>query len=153
MKTLDKPEILSHTQSVKIPHQLRHVVIVDDEPDLLTMIEDYLKGVGVPQVECFSSAQDAYNYCVKQIGDRSMPSVILSDLSMPKMDGIEFLEKLKSNHFFKEIPFILITAYGEEIKVREAIQAGAQDVLTKPFELSFLIERLDALFQKKSTSA
>jgi CheY-like chemotaxis protein len=138
---------------MQIPYQLRHVVIVDDEPDLLTMIEDYLEDIGIPQVACFTSAQDAYNYCVKQIGGRSMPSVIVSDLSMPKMNGIEFLEKLKKNDFLKEVPFILITAYGEEVKVREAIKAGARDVLTKPFELSFLFERLCAQFQAKSTSS
>ncbi len=152
MRCLDKADILSQTIGVKIPYQLRHVVVVDDETDLLTMIEDYLEGIGIPQIACFSAAQDAYNYCVKQIGGRSMPSVIVSDLSMPKMNGIEFLEKLKKNDFLKEVPFILITAFGEEVKVREAIQAGARDVLTKPFELSFLSERLCAVFEKKQNT-
>ena len=116
------------------------------------MIEDYLEGIGIPQIACFSAAQDAYNYCVKQIGTQSMPSVIVSDLSMPKMNGIEFLEKLKKNDFLKEVPFILITAFGEEVRVREAIQAGARDVLTKPFELSFLSERLFAVFEQKQNT-
>jgi two-component system chemotaxis response regulator CheY len=129
---------------------LRHVVIVDDEPDLLGLIEDHFKEMGVPQISCFSSAQEAYDFCVKRIGTGFSPSVIISDLSMPEVTGLMFLEKLRANNFLRKIPFVLMTAFGEEEKIREAIRSGARDVLAKPFELSFLDERLSLLFDEES---
>lgn len=139
---------LRHSRLMGIAQNLNHVVIVDDEPELGSTLKDHFESTGVSKVEAFTSALEAYNYCVKQIETKKLPQLILSDLTMPKMTGLELLRKIRDNSFLKEIPFMLMTAYGEEERVREAIRAGANDVIMKPFAYEFLNTRVLSLLER-----
>lgn len=129
---------------------LKHVVIVDDEPDLTQMLKEHFEQNGVTKVEQFQSAQAAYNYCVGLIGHtlHRLPQLIVTDISMPKMSGLELLQRIRGNDFLKTIPVIVMSAYGEEAKVREAIKAGAQDFIAKPFKFDFFNERVRSVLSR-----
>src|SRR5260221_3651277 len=73
-------------------------------------------------------------------------NLILSDVNMPNMDGIELLSALKSKPAFKNVPFVLITTEGGEAKVMEAVQLGAAGYVRKPFTADQIKERLSWLF-------
>lgn len=66
------------------------------------------------------------------------PDLILLDLSLPEMSGIEVIKQLRMDLVTKNIPVVIETAYGDETSVRQAIKAGAREVLYKPFDLSDL---------------
>ena len=73
-------------------------------------------------------------------------NLILSDINMPNMDGIQFLTELKSRADSKHIPVIMITTEGGEAKVMEAVQLGASGYVRKPFTSEQIKEKLVGLF-------
>jgi two-component system chemotaxis response regulator CheY len=78
---------------------------------------------------------------------KSQPvQLILSDINMPNMDGIQLLAVLKSNADYKHVPVIMITTEGGEAKVMEAVQLGAAGYLRKPFTADQIKEKLTGLF-------
>jgi two-component system chemotaxis response regulator CheY len=72
--------------------------------------------------------------------------LILSDINMPNMDGIQLLSILKSSAKFKHVPVIMITTEGGEAKVMEAVQLGASGYVRKPFTVDQIKEKLLGLF-------
>jgi two-component system, chemotaxis family, chemotaxis protein CheY len=72
--------------------------------------------------------------------------LILTDINMPNMDGIQLLTELKSKTEYKDIPVIMITTEGGEAKVLEAVQLGANGYVKKPFTSEHIHEKLVGLF-------
>src|SRR6185503_12212966 len=75
--------------------------------------------------------------------------LILLDIMMPEMDGYQVLERLQNDADLRHIPVIVISAMGETENVARAIQLGADDYLTKPFDATLLQARIDASLEKK----
>jgi two-component system chemotaxis response regulator CheY len=73
-------------------------------------------------------------------------NLILSDINMPNMDGIQLLSTLKAHPDFKQVPVIMITTEGGEAKVMEAVQLGASGYVRKPFTADQIKEKLSGLF-------
>jgi len=73
-------------------------------------------------------------------------NLVLSDINMPNMDGIQLLSELKANPEFKHVPVIMITTEGGEAKVMEAVQLGAAGYVRKPFTADQIKEKLSGLF-------
>jgi CheY-like chemotaxis protein len=110
------------------------VLVVDDDPDLLDMLRLVLEDEGY-RVWTAENGEQA----LQTIGERGLPHAILLDLMMPVMDGAEFAQRFRA--LYDELaPIIVITAY--ESARRRAAELGAQDWLTKPFDVSSLIEKL-----------
>jgi two-component system, chemotaxis family, chemotaxis protein CheY len=72
--------------------------------------------------------------------------LVLSDINMPNMDGIQLLSELKSKAEYKSVPVIMITTEGGEAKVMEAVQLGAAGYVRKPFTADQIKQKLDGLF-------
>ncbi len=109
------------------------ILIVDDEKDLCTILAD-------------SFSQDGDRVLTAHNGNRALqltrterPDLVLLDIRMPGMDGIEALKKLKSVE--EEIPVIMFTAHGTLETARQAMKLGAYDYVTKPVDL-FLLKSL-----------
>jgi DNA-binding response OmpR family regulator len=84
------------------------------------------------------------------------PEVIVSDITMPEMNGIELCRKIRSIGRFAEIPFIFLTAHGEPDERIRGLRSGADDYIVKPFDIDELIARIDILYgkiQRKNFSA
>jgi len=72
--------------------------------------------------------------------------LILSDINMPNMDGLQFLGELKSNDQWKGIPVLMISTEGSQAKVMEAVQLGARGFVRKPFTPDQIKEKLASIF-------
>ena len=104
---------------------MQSILIVDDEPNYQIVLSELLKDEGY-EVFTADSAIDAL-----PIVRNTDLDLILTDMKMPGMDGIEFLQKIKE--FNRELPVILITAYAEVERAVEAMHLGAFTYLAKPF--------------------
>lgn len=118
----------------------RRALVVDDDSEMRSMVSDFLvsRGFEVAQAENAVQALERLNrgeYADQGIDDPCFNlDVIVSDLNMPDMSGIEFIERLKK--LPTDVPIILVTAFGSIETAIEAIRKGAYDYTTKPFKLS-----------------
>ena len=114
-------------------------MIVDDEPQLTRVLRTGLKARGY-DVRVAADGVGA----LETFGDWS-PDLVVTDLSMPNMDGLELCSRLRA---FSPVPIIVLSAKGEEkIKV-EALDAGADDYVTKPFGMDELLARVRVLLRR-----
>jgi two-component system chemotaxis response regulator CheY len=75
-------------------------------------------------------------------------SMVLSDINMPNMDGIELLRSLRASERWKELPVVLITTEGAQARVQEAVELGATSYIRKPFNADQLRDRLTTLLAR-----
>ncbi len=118
----------------------RSVLIVDDDLTLREMYEEYLKATGFSVI----SAQDGEEGLLK--AKESKPSIVLLDLMMPKMSGIEVLHQLKADNTTKDIPVIVFTALIQDLEKQESFAAGASDYVVKTeVTPKGILEKINAL--------
>jgi CheY-like chemotaxis protein len=118
------------------------VLVVDDEPDVESLFRQQFRRdlrAGRFEMEFSRSGTAAMDYI--NDGKSRVISLILSDINMPGMDGIELLQKAKSAK--PEVPIIMISAYGDEETRHKALQSGADDLLTKPLDFLVLRHAID----------
>lgn len=111
------------------------VLIVDDDSEVSASIEGFIGNFGY-EVKSFNRGNDALLYLCSNDVD-----VVLTDIRMPEMDGIELLEKVLS--IDTEIPVVLMTAYTDFDQVVTALKKGAFDFIHKPYEMKYLLKTLD----------
>jgi DNA-binding NtrC family response regulator len=111
------------------------ILIVDDEASLREIIQKGLSQIGGFNVETAQNGAEAIEKVEKEIFD-----LVLTDLKMPEMDGIELLKNIKGTR--PEVMVILMTAYGSIETAVEAMKMGADDYITKPFNLDHLLLRI-----------
>ncbi|MGH7997484.1 MAG: response regulator [Opitutaceae bacterium] len=87
------------------------------------------------------------------IAARESPALILLDVTMPGMDGIEMLCQLKANPVLAPIPVIMLTAEGSQEQIQRALHTGARDYIPKPFKEDLLIERVRNVIELSQGSA
>ena len=118
------------------------VLVVDDEPDVEALFRQQFRRDLRAQrfvMDFASSAADALTR-VEATGDNSL-ILILSDINMPGMTGLEMLPKVKQKR--PDVPVIMITAYGDADTKRKALEGGASGLLTKPIDFAMLREEID----------
>lgn len=113
-----------------------HVMVIDDEPHNLHLIGTFLGRLNL-SVSTFTRGEDALAELTNGGVD-----LILLDLHMPHMSGLEFLRQIKSKKEYQEIPVLVVTASDDADELAECIEAGAVDSLPKPFQSSFLKARV-----------
>lgn len=113
------------------------ILIVDDLSVNVAILENIIQEEGYEAL-CALSVQEALD-----IMNKTMPQLILSDYSMPGMDGMEFCKLLKSNPRTREIPFIFITVANSGEDKRAAFEAGAVDFIPKPFDRIEVVMRVN----------
>lgn len=124
-----------------------HILVVDDEPDVESMFRQHFRRdlrSGRFIMEFALSAAAALER-VKAITDPSL-ILILSDINMPGMTGLEMLPKVKELR--PDVPVIMISAYGDVETKRKAIEGGAEGLLTKPIDFSLLREEIDTRLER-----
>lgn len=116
-----------------------HIAVIDDNPDMRSLLTDFL-GAHEFTVSTFASPDEAQARLEGPLQQSDPIHLIVSDNMMPRMTGLQFLDWLQ--HANPTIPVILITAFGHEKQAADAVRMGAVDYLTKPFEVSKLIEAI-----------
>ena len=112
----------------------KRVMIVDDDPSLLEVLDARLSAAGL-EIFKASCGADALRILKKQPID-----ILVSDMKMPNMSGMELFERVCETHPY--LPVIFLTAYGTVPDAVSAIKAGAVDYITKPFEGKELVKRI-----------
>ena len=113
------------------------ILVVDDDKILNSGITTFLKSNNIFTVSAFDG-EEGYN----KIRDEDF-DLVLSDLEMPKMNGIKLLEKIKEKN--SEIPFIIMTAFASVENAVEAMKIGAEDYLTKPINLKEMLIKIEKI--------
>src|ERR1700743_1234853 len=119
------------------------VLVVDDEPDVEALFRQQFRRDLRAQrfmMDFASSAADALSRVSATVGQSLL--LILSDINMPGMTGLEMLPKVKAMR--PEVPVIMITAYGDAATRRQALENGATGLLTKPIDCALLREEIDS---------
>ena len=122
------------------------LLVVDDEEDILELLRFNLSAEGF-HVVCAATGEDALEK-VKLHG----PDLILLDLMLPGIDGLEVARRLKSHPGTKEIPLVMLTAKGEEGDIVKGLELGADDYITKPFSGKVLAARVRAVLRRREAS-
>jgi two-component system chemotaxis response regulator CheY len=119
------------------------VLIVDDSAAIRKILQRVLTQAELPLGKVLEAAdgREAMEALKAQ-----RVGLILSDINMPNMDGLQLLGQLKADAQWKEVPVIMISTEGSEAKVMEAVQLGARGFVRKPFTAEQIKEKLATLF-------
>ena len=119
------------------------VLAVDDDPGILKLVELALNSANF-EVLGFGNGFDALDTLKSGLH----PDVIVSDVSMPVMDGFSFYEKVREVQELRSVPFLFLTALGERENIRYGMSIGADDYVTKPFKSEELVQAVRVRLQR-----
>ena len=119
------------------------ILIVEDDPTTVQLIEFLLKKNGFEVLIAYDGLE------ALEISKKEKADLILMDVMMPKMDGIEAIEKLKKDETTRDIPIVILSALGQEMDVMRGLQAGALSYIVKPFSPNELLDEIKAKLEKK----
>jgi two-component system phosphate regulon response regulator PhoB len=122
-----------------------HIFVVDDEPDILELVHYNLTQHGY-EVSCSLSGEEG----LVQMRARP-PDLLLLDVMLPGMDGLEVCKALKQDSRTADLPIIMLTARSEEADIVAGLELGADDYLTKPFSTRVLLARIKAVLRRHHT--
>lgn len=120
----------------------KKILIVEDEEDVQELIQYNLRKNGFQ----FEAALDGKTALTK--ANSYKPDLVLLDLMLPRLDGLQVCRILKSDSALSKIPVIILTAKGTEADVVAGLEAGADDYITKPFSPQVLLARIKAVFRR-----
>ncbi|MBT4825675.1 MAG: response regulator transcription factor [Flavobacteriaceae bacterium] len=118
------------------------ILLVDDEPDVIEIIRYNLEQEGY-NVKTASNGKEAL-----QKAQKNTPHLIIMDVMMPEMDGIEACEELRSDPTFNDTIIMFLTARGEDYSYVAAFDAGADDYVTKPIKPKIIVSKVKALLRR-----
>ena len=118
------------------------ILIIEDEPELQEILTYNLEAQGYQVHVCDHGTRGL------EAVQKLMPDIILLDVMLPGMDGLEVCRHIRSNKSTKRIPIVMLTAKSEEVDQLVGFQMGADDYVTKPFKMRILIERVKSLLRR-----
>lgn len=121
------------------------ILVVDDERDILNLVDYNLSKEGY-RVECIDTGEEAL-----RAAKSSLPDLIILDLMLPGLDGLEVCKILKYDSKTSGIPIIMLTAKGEEADIVTGLELGADDYIVKPFSPRVLLARVKTILRRSTT--
>lgn len=113
------------------------ILVVDDFSTMRSIINGILREIGFNNI---IEADDG-NTALKKLREEEV-GLILSDWKMPNMNGLELLRIVKSDEYLKNIPFIMVITEGQEENILQAVKAGVDSYITKPFTRGIMEEKI-----------
>lgn len=120
---------------------MKKVLIIEDDPEIIHLLEIHLKDLGC---EVLSAMQGDSGL---RMAINEVPDLIILDVMLPEMDGIEVCQKIRAHQI--KSPILMLTAKSEEIDKVLGLEVGADDYLTKPFSVREFIARVKAIFRRQ----
>ena len=120
----------------------KKILIVEDEQDILQLVKHYLEKEGYRLVTAMSGLE-----ALKKVKE-GKPDLVVLDLMLPEMDGLEVCKRLRSIPDTAMLPIIMLTAKAEESDTVVGLELGADDYVTKPFSPKALVARVKALLRR-----
>lgn len=115
------------------------IVVVDDEPDVLSMVSDYLGRGGCHVSRCANGAE------LDRAIDMVAPDLVVLDVNLPGEDGFSIARRLRAT---KQVPIVMLTALADTIDRVVGLEVGADDYVTKPFDLRELAARVHGVLRR-----
>jgi two-component system alkaline phosphatase synthesis response regulator PhoP len=160
MQMMERPKRTIEGTSTRFPDESRltasskassigreRILVVDDEEDLLELVNYNLSKEGF-RVRPVTSGEEALAEARE-----TLPDLIVLDLLLPAVDGLEVCRRLKSDPRTRHIPIIMLTAKSEESDMVAGLELGADDYVTKPFSPRVLLARVKAILRRKAKTA
>jgi two-component system phosphate regulon response regulator PhoB len=119
------------------------ILVVDDEEDILELVRFNLSREGF-QIVCAASGEEAWKILKNQQFD-----LMILDLMLPGMDGLELARRVKNEDSIRKIPIVMLSAKGEEADIVAGLELGADDYITKPFSPRILIARVRTVLRRR----
>jgi DNA-binding response OmpR family regulator len=119
------------------------IIAVDDQADIVRLVQINLQRKG-HQVLTAQDGEEALNKIREEL-----PDLVISDVMMPKMDGIALLRELRAEDMTRQISFIMLTVRAQDGDIWEGYQSGADAYLTKPFNPDELLETVERVLEEK----
>ena len=123
------------------------ILIIEDEPDIQDLLNFHLKKEGY-NILTSSDGEKGLEIALKQ-----NPNLILLDLLLPGIKGLDVCRVLKSDVNTSKIKIIMVTALGQEENIVKGLETGADDYVSKPFNMSILLARISAVLRRNTTDA
>jgi two-component system phosphate regulon response regulator PhoB len=123
------------------------IVVIDDEEDIRELIHYNLSKEGYV-VSCAVSGEAGV-----ELVQRIKPDLLILDLMLPGIDGLEVCRRLKSDAKLRSIPIVMVSARGEEPDVVSGLELGADDYVSKPFSPKVLLARVKSVLRRNKTAA
>jgi len=123
------------------------VLVVEDEEDILALLHFNLIKAGY-DVICAACGEEG----LKSVAEHQ-PDLVLLDLMLPGIDGLEICRRLRKEESTKDTPIIMLTAKGEESDVVRGLELGADDYVTKPFSIKVLLARVKTVMRRRQDLA
>lgn len=119
---------------------MNKVLIVEDDREIVSLLEIHLKDLSLKVIKAFDG-EDGFNKAISE-----EPDLIILDIMLPKMDGIEVCQRIRAKEI--NVPIMMLTARSEEIDRVLGLEMGADDYMTKPFSVREFIARVKAIFRR-----
>jgi two-component system alkaline phosphatase synthesis response regulator PhoP len=119
------------------------ILVVEDEEDILELVRFNLSREGY-SVMGAASGEEAW-----RLASSELPDLIVLDLMLPGIDGLEVTKVIRNDSRTRDIPIIMLTAKGEEADIVTGLELGADDYITKPFSPRILVARVRAVLRRK----
>lgn len=123
---------------------MKKILVIEDEKAVLTNILEILEGGGFDGIGAENGGLGL------ELAKKHLPDLILCDIMMPGLDGHDVLAQLREEPMTATIPFIFLTAKAEQADLRQGMNLGADDYITKPFRRKELLEAIDTRLAKKA---
>ncbi len=120
------------------------ILVVEDEEDIAELIRYNL------EAQKFAVTVAASGEKGVEAARRNRPDLVLLDLMLPGMDGLEVCRALKANVATSDVPIVMVTARGEESDIVTGLELGAEDYVTKPFGIKVLLARVRAVLRRRT---
>ncbi|MCU0482232.1 MAG: response regulator [Anaerolineae bacterium] len=118
------------------------VLVVDDDPALQKLVATLLQRAGMDSVGALTASSAA-----EVLKQRPLPDVIILDMMLPDTSGVEFLRQMRTKEMFDALPVVVLSALADPDQIREALNAGADRYLTKPYIVNNLISTVQDLIR------
>ena len=143
LKVADIMEEDKIPEESKVFSEKSKILVVDDEEDILRVLQMRLRTAGYEVIQA-RNGKEGVEYCV-----REKPDLIVMDVMMPKMDGLEATRLLRSKLQTATIPILMLTAKKDKESELQGLDAGADDYMSKPFDSDKLLARIKMLLRRK----
>jgi two-component system phosphate regulon response regulator PhoB len=124
---------------------MNYILTIEDEPDIRDLIVHHVSSAGY-KVRGVASAEEGIQSALS-----NPPLLILLDILLPGMNGIECCRKLRLSSSLGKVPIIIITAKGTDHEIAAGLEAGADDYIVKPFNFKVLVARIKAVLRRTSS--
>lgn len=118
------------------------ILVVDDDPDLQKLVMTLLQRAGFAPISALNATEAA-----DTLKQRPLPDLVVLDLMLPEISGIDFLKQIRSREEFADLPVVILSALADPKQIREGLAAGADRYLTKPYLANNLVKTVREVLQ------